>query len=75
MASNLNVVENDDNGTVETISNFADDREVYPYISDPKLLTSTLVCLINIRPKQSSENSLPYFTLLYPTFPTFPNQT
>ena len=40
MASNLNVVENDDNGTVETISNFADDREVYPYISDPKLLTS-----------------------------------
>ena len=39
MVSNLNVVENDDNGTVETISNFADDREFYPYISDPKLLT------------------------------------
>ena len=37
----LAVLENDDNLTVETNSNFADDREHCPYISDPKLLTST----------------------------------
>ena len=40
MASNMTVVENDDSGTVEINSNFADDREKYPYISDPKLLNS-----------------------------------
>ena len=33
------ILENDDNLTVETNSNFADDREHCPYISDPKLLT------------------------------------
>ena len=42
MVSNMTVVENDDSGTVEINSNFADDREKCPYISDPKLLTSTL---------------------------------
>ena len=34
----LDVCENDDNGTGQTNSNFADD-EVEPYISDPKLIT------------------------------------
>ena len=29
-----------------------------------------MVCLVNIRPKRFSENSLIYSTLLYPTFPT-----
>ena len=35
----LDVSENDDNGTGQTNSNFADD-EVNPYISDPKHITS-----------------------------------
>ena len=38
----MTVVENDDSGTVEINSNFADDKEKYPYISDPKLLNSKL---------------------------------
>ena len=42
MASNMTVVENDDSGTVEINSNFADDKEKYPYISDPKLLNSSI---------------------------------
>ena len=33
--------ENDDNGTGDAYSNFADDKGT-PYISDPKLLTSNL---------------------------------
>ena len=42
MASNMTVVENDDSGTVEINSNFADDREKYPDISNPKLLSSSI---------------------------------
>ena len=39
MVSNMTVVENDDSGTVEVHSNFADDREIYPELSNPKLLS------------------------------------
>ena len=42
LGSILDVSENDDNGTGQTNSNFADD-EVKPYISDPKLNTSSSV--------------------------------
>ena len=35
----------------------------------------TLDGLVSIRSKRISENSLPYYNLLYPTYPTFPYQT
>ena len=42
--------------------------------SQPRIKFLTLVCLVNIRPKRFSENSLHNCTLLYPTLPTFPTQ-
>ena len=35
----------------------------------------TLICLVYIRSKRISENSVPYYNLLYPTYPTFPYPT